>query len=110
MVQGHEKSEYKYPYLPLFDLEYFYKMKYKLTLLFNNVGRIIDLETGEEIVKTGDRDHYDRSIIEKSEQKAIAMIRDIRGELPLPGLIDRINNGLSIICNKDYKRKAKRTR
>ena len=92
------------------DVVTFSRLDDKLTIMFNKVGRIIDLETGDDTVKTGNRDYYDRSIIEKSESKAIAMIRDIRGELPLPGLIERINNGLNIICNKDYKRKTKRTR
>ena len=80
----------------------------QLLITFDGVGKGVDLETNEEITKSGNRDYYNVNLCNEARDKAMEMIRIIRGELPLPGLVDRINFGLSILSNEKYNSKGRK--
>ena len=80
----------------------------KFTMMFNGVGKIIDLETGVVTGKTGNRNYYDKEMIEEAVRKVIETVKTIRGELPLPGLIDRINYSFMILAGMKTNKQGRR--
>jgi hypothetical protein len=79
----------------------------RLLITLNGVGKGLDLETNEEITKSASRDYYDANLCNESRDKAMELISIIKGELPLPGLVDRINFGLSLLSNAKYNSRRK---
>ena len=92
------------------DDEIIFKIEndYFLTITINGIGKTINLYDGSDEIMTGNRDYYDSRIINDIVDEATEIIKVIKGEIPLPGLVERINYGISVLNTIKNKRTRKR--
>ena len=77
------------------------KDTYELT---NNIGETVNVVTGETIME-GKRNRF--ADVNIAKESALEIIKSIKGELPLVGLVERVNNGLNFaiaIKNRQKRR------
>lgn len=77
----------------------------QLAICFNGEGKSIDLESGEETDITKSYLSYNRKNIEDAIEQAIWEIKTVKGEFLLPGLREKVDNGLQIISSHKYNRR-----
>ena len=93
-----DKNNYSY------DQVEFRMENQNLTLLFNNIGETVNVVTGETIME-GKRNRF--ADVNIAKESALEIIKSIKGELPLVGLVERVNNGLNFaiaIKNRQKRR------
>ena len=67
---------------------------------FTNSTQVAIAKNLSEKVISFDNSDFNMESVNQAEKRILEMVKCIRGELPLPGLIDRIDNCLEMIDKK----------
>lgn len=77
-----------------------------ISTFINSIQNAIEKNSSEKVISFDNFDFITESL-KQVEDKTIEMIKCIKGEIPLPGLIERINNCLYLIDRQDSQKKLK---